>query len=169
MFGFLFNPNGRVTLKGIWLGFLLPLVAIFAALHYSREFIGPAAGIGILVMLLFYLWPSIAVPAKRLHDIGLTGWILGGFVLAYFIFFCLFIFAIIGEMDMEAVMAAQESGEPYEPTEEESIAMVEGALKSSVTKIAQYGSIATAAISFILLYLVPGKKGDNKYGPDPRG
>lgn len=66
---FLFNPNGRISRKDIWLVYLFPLISVlFIAVMLNREFpiIEP--------VLLFFAWPSIAVSAKRFHDRGMSGW-----------------------------------------------------------------------------------------------
>jgi uncharacterized membrane protein YhaH (DUF805 family) len=60
----LFNPNGRIGRKGFWLGVLfLFLVNILAAI--------PLLGLLLVIPLIFM---SVCVWAKRLHDMGKTGW-----------------------------------------------------------------------------------------------
>lgn len=88
----LFNPVGRVSVKGFWLLFVVPLfgfnilASILSALGFSL--IGDSLAV---LTFLFFLWPSMNIIIKRLHDLGRTGWL----IVAYF--FSLFgIFMLVG-------------------------------------------------------------------------
>lgn len=82
--GFLFSPFGRVSLGQFWLLFLLPLLAvqiaaaigdtIFFDMRVNAQTGLPQSGPLSIMVGLFYFWPSIAVPVKRYHDHGMTGW-----------------------------------------------------------------------------------------------
>ncbi len=174
MFDFLFNPNGRVSRKGIWTGYLLPYIAAsivatqvdFAlatgggglisdtavrsdVLQMKREvaLAVPGAGMFSLLLSLFYFWPSIAVSVKRFHDRGMTGW----WVL---IFLVAIAAALVGTvMTFLAAAVANPSGHG------------EGSMASVVVMaVITFGLLGA---QFVILYLLPGTEGPNRYGPDP--
>ncbi len=75
MWEFLFSAKGRISRADIWFRFLLPLVALFGlATFLNAALIGEDAGPAWIVLILFYLWPSIVVLMKRFHDRGMSGW-----------------------------------------------------------------------------------------------
>lgn len=160
MFNFLFNPCGRVSRKGIWLGLFLPMVgANFAAAFVDAMIFGamggltvdatgslqaPATGVFSMLVSLFFLWPSIAVSVKRFHDRNMSGWWVLWFLL---IVVGGVVFAFVG-----GAAAAASTG-----------ALGEGAMIGFL--IAMAGGLA----QFIILYVLPGTPGGNQYGSDPRG
>lgn len=154
MLEFLFSPHGRVSRAQIWLGLTLPqlvLVSVGAAgdlalasarlEHDAAGAITPIPWIG-LSIALFFLWPNIVVAVKRFHDRGLSGWWTPGFPLL-----------------------AAAGG----------VAAVDGA----ASPVAMQAAIATAAglaamtgallLQFVILYVLPGEQGPNRYGPPGRG
>ena len=175
MFNFLFNPNGRVTLRGMWLGFLIPFLVLFFGLSFASDNLGEMSGVAgllLFLVLLFYLWPAIAVPAKRFHDIGLTGWVIPVFFLLYIIFFGVFLTPIMAQMPWGEIIEMAENNEQWEPTPQEEAELenkFEEAGQSPMAMAGLGGFALTWLVSFVLLYLWPGKRGENKYGPDPRG
>lgn len=62
----LFSFNGRTRRSHFWLGWLIWLGLTVVA--------GWLPLIG-LVLLIALLWPGFAIVVKRLHDMGLSGWI----------------------------------------------------------------------------------------------
>lgn len=61
-----FNPNGRISRKDFWLGFLALLV-VSNLLHLLLV-------VGTLISFcLFYCW--VCLFSKRLHDMGRSGWL----------------------------------------------------------------------------------------------
>ena len=84
------------------------------------------------------LVPSLAVSARRLQDIGKSGW----FMLILFIP-SIFMGVIAG------IMAATSTNLGF--------VLIFGGL-----------ALFALAIYFILLYVAEGNKGPNKYGPDPK-
>lgn len=76
--GFLFSSNSRIPRKRYWLSYILPALAIYFVAAIldtiitagSPERVSPVQ----LLVSLFFLWPSFAIAAKRLHDRGMSGW-----------------------------------------------------------------------------------------------
>ena len=69
---FLFLSTGRIHRAKFWLGLLISKIVLLgsiAAIGLTAE--GYAAG---AVSLPLYLWVLSAVSAKRLHDMGMSGW-----------------------------------------------------------------------------------------------
>lgn len=158
---FLFNPNGRVSRKDIWIKFALVyiLVTIVAGvLDYSMGFV-VVEWFGLAVSL-FYAWPGIAVPVKRFHDRGMTGW-----------------WVLIGWIAIIIGLAVALS--PFYPLFAESINNPEAIDEAAYEEVLLVGSnmgifllgmliiFATGLFFFIVNYCLAGHKGLNKYGPDP--
>ncbi len=79
MMDFLFNPHGRISRKGFLVAYLAPY--LFLVYIVGPMFAG--LGLSILQVLigLFLLWPNlVAVPVKRFHDMGASGWYQAGIV-----------------------------------------------------------------------------------------
>lgn len=85
---FYLSGDGRVSLGQYWLKWLLPvfgfwilyglvisMFGLFSLEAYLEGQIGPATFMAYLPGLLL-IWPSFAVGAKRLHDIGWNGWLM---------------------------------------------------------------------------------------------
>jgi uncharacterized membrane protein YhaH (DUF805 family) len=69
---FLFLPTGRISRAKFWLGLLISKNVLFgsiASIGWTAG--GRAAG---AISLPLYLWILSAVSAKRLHDMGVSGW-----------------------------------------------------------------------------------------------
>ena len=171
MFDFLFNPQGRISRKGIWLGYFLPYLAITIVLSII-EGIVPALGFLSVIVGLFYLWPGIgAVPAKRLHDLGLSGWWL---LLIYAVSFGLLIWlivAVIGGASGTDAFGAFEDGSFERMTETEQMALLGelfAAGFSSGAALIPTVLLGIASIaSFVVFYCWPGQRADNRFGRDP--
>ena len=171
MFDFLFNPQGRISRKGIWLGYFLPYLAITIVLSIV-EGIVPALGFLSLLVGLFYLWPGIgAVPIKRLHDLGLSGWWL---LLLYALSFGLLIWFVVAVMTGAAdtgALAAFEDGSFEQMTEAEQMAML-GELfttgfASGAALIPGIVLVIASIANFVVFYCWPGQRKDNRFGNDP--
>jgi uncharacterized membrane protein YhaH (DUF805 family) len=152
MFDFLFNPNGRVSRKGIWLGLYLPQLALgVAALMIDAAALGaaiaareiPPLGLASGLVTLFFFWPNIAVSVKRFHDRGMSGW--------WVLWFLLILLAGLAFALMDAANAVA--------TGAGGAGMMLGVLVVVVAGLVQ----------FVMLYLLPGQQGANAHGPDPRG
>ena len=169
MFDFLFNPQGRISRKGWWLGYFLPYLAITIVVSLLEPISAIFAFIGVLVSL-FYLWPGmVAVPVKRFHDLGMTGfWQLGFAILSIVLFVAMFVG--IG------IQAAQSGGEDELarlgtlPEDEQMAAMAEvigGSMGNPVTLISV---ILLGVLTLAYLYFMGikrGQAGPNTHGEDP--
>lgn len=157
MLSFLFSPHGRLSRKQIW-----QLYAVFAviavavngwvSLSTSRENVvallnqdpdNPLA-LALTVQSLI-LYPMIAVAIvpiiKRYHDRGMSGW----WVLwAPLIAFAPFIVTALLGIDL-------------------------GALGSVPNGIAAAWYFATLIAFFVILSVLRGQRGENRFGPDPLG
>lgn len=80
---FFLSPTGRVSRRQYWLHFVLPLWAIGVAVVIVEALLGqqgtsPAGGYAPGWMYDLYavafLWPTVAVAIKRIHDRGRSGW-----------------------------------------------------------------------------------------------
>ena len=64
----LLSPQGRIGRAAFWIGFALVMV-LSVALNLIPGVIGHLLG-------FVLLWPQVCINAKRLHDMGRTGWLL---------------------------------------------------------------------------------------------
>jgi uncharacterized membrane protein YhaH (DUF805 family) len=79
-----FSFDGRVNRKVFWLNFVvlivMPVILVTSIIDVSMGYAGrhgPASLVGMLALV----WPSLAVQAKRWHDIDKSAWwILVGFI-----------------------------------------------------------------------------------------
>lgn len=178
MLNFLFNPNGRVSRREIWLFFLLPSViagaianTLDASLLASQTASGAKpglAGVGVFSLLvsLFYLWPSIAVPVKRLHDRNISGWWLLFINAAAIGLFLAAAWLLFG--DVFAMLASQASAGSVSDAQMQAAMMriVSGRAPGDAMLMAAAG-LGVLIVLFVMLYLLPGTDGDNDYGCDP--
>lgn len=171
MFDFLFNPQGRISRRGIWLGFLLPYLAVTILISVLAALV-PVLGLLSFLVSLFYFWPSIgAVPIKRLHDLGLSGWWL---LLIYAVSVGLLVLTMIGAFGSDAgqaYLAAAEDGSLASMSEEAQarlfLGLVTGAMSTALGLIGVVLSVVFSLFTFVLFYLWPGQRRDNRFGRDP--
>jgi uncharacterized membrane protein YhaH (DUF805 family) len=175
MIGFLFNPNGRVSRSQIWIWYFFPqLIAsgvarmldsvIFASSTLGDPMaVAPLFGLSSAVTL-FFLWPSIAVPVKRFHDRGMSGWwvlwfglaVLGGVLAA--------IASLASTVDLQAAMEAAQKGVEVTPT----VAADQATGAAAFASLGLLVALAAAIAQFVILFTLPGDDGANRFGPDPR-
>ncbi len=166
MFDFLFNPKGRISRKGMWLGFFLPYFLISVGLGALGE-AAPVFGVLSTVVGIFYLWPStIAVPMKRLHDHGRSGW----WLLGYYGVTLLLTVLIGVEYGQILRGAGVGAGSVMTPAEQSAIFLdyFPQVLRTGLGLFATVGTIALVLFFFVYLYVVPGERADNRYGRDPQ-
>ena len=143
----LFSFQGRTRRSHFWIGWLLLFAASFI--------LGWIPFLGILLSLGL-IWPNLAITVKRLHDMGLSGWLAAvpyvvgivGSVLAF------------GMIGMSAVANAN-------GLDSEDPAAVLALLGPA---FGLFGIMFLVGIGFLLwIGLTDSKPGDNKYGPNPKG
>ena len=172
MFDFLFNPNGRISRKGFVLGFLPPWLLLTQIPGFIVPS-GPDVGIvwtlvGLVVTLagLFFLWPSfVAVPVKRLHDLGLSG----------FLQVIVPVLGLIGFVLIFVGMFNAYGGSPedfalqFEGIESNAQAMdaVWPLIKASPLALVGMALVFAYVLEFIAFALIPGQRGPNQHGEDP--
>jgi uncharacterized membrane protein YhaH (DUF805 family) len=171
MLGFLCNPNGRVSRSQFWLGLIFPQMiaggiagfvdaanAASMAIATDTTPTAPLFGLSAVVTLAFF-WPNIAVPAKRFRDRGMSGWWVLWFLLIVLggAFMGLISLAGVG-----GVVDAYRAPQGYTPD----ISEAGGAV--TFAALCFLVSIAAVLAQFVILYLLPGQEGANRFGPDPR-
>ena len=143
----LFSFQGRTRRSHFWIAWLLLFAASFI--------LGWIPFLGILLSLGL-IWPNLAITVKRLHDMGLSGWLAAipyvvgivGSVLAF------------GMIGMSAVANAN-------GLDSEDPAAVLALLGPA---FGLFGIMFLVGIGFLLwIGLTDSKPGDNKYGPNPKG
>ena len=85
-FGQLFTRfEGRISRKEWWIGFILLYVLQFIV-YFAATALGiigvdagtgqmtPAGAAAVFVIIIIFLWPALALHAKRWHDRGKSGW-----------------------------------------------------------------------------------------------
>lgn len=151
----LFSYKGRVGRGPFWAGW-----AITFGLGILVSFIPP------LIFLSLYM--QGAYYGKRLHDLGTTAWW----------FWILFIVLMIGMVllfvglwpALDPIFEAVMNGEDPDPD------MIQQFFEDNPSLVGiMFGGLALmllAGLGQFILWLIcgiaPGKRGDNKYGPDPR-
>jgi len=123
----------------------------------SVGFFGAAGILGFLLIIfwLAVLIPSIAVQTRRLHDTDRSGWWLGAFYLLYAVYFAM-LFLGIGPM-----LKGVTPGTQPDPQ------IVFGGM---FVAIMIFGTLMFFyMVALVVLYCLPGTKGENRYGEDPYG
>jgi len=139
----LFSFQGRLRRSHFWIGWLIVLAA--NVLTSWIPFVG-----------LLLLWPTFAIGVKRLHDMGLTGWL----IVTPWVLNIIGTIAIVGSIGVQAIMNSQ-ALEAEDPA-----AII--ALLAPVFGL--LGLLLLANLGFLLwIGLVEGTRGPNRYGEDPKG
>lgn len=162
---FLFGLSGRVSVPGYWLFYVVPCL-VLAHLPYIVLYAGYFPGwLGLWSagLMLVYFWPSIAVPVKRLHDWGRSGWWIC-FLLGLYVMPVLFVVHRLARI-AEVQLAFEQlfAGEGTFPGLLVAV-MLEAPVETLL--MAVIPSLA-GLIAFALFGLVPGQRGANRFGPDP--
>ncbi|WP_427791451.1 DUF805 domain-containing protein [Brevundimonas diminuta] len=139
--------NGRLRRQHFWISWLI-LLGVSVVLGWI-----PILG-GLISLAL--IWPNVAITVKRLHDMGKTGWFA---VIPWVgvIIGTIMIFGAVGT----AIIANAQAFESEDP------AAVLALLGSMMGGIAVMGLVGLAFLLWI--GIVDSQKGDNKYGPNPKG
>lgn len=146
----LFSPSGRIGRGPFWAGWAISFAA--------GLILGWIPIIGLLVALV-NIYVAICVYGKRLHDMGKTAWIYGGYLIA-----SLIAVIVAFAMFLGPIMADPTAFETM--TEEEAAMMM---LTSGGPALIIFALTALIGIAIWLWCgIAPGQRGDNQYGPDPR-
>jgi uncharacterized membrane protein YhaH (DUF805 family) len=139
------SPDGRIGRAAYWIGWVIILVVeVLLRLLLGVPFVTtPADTIAVRGMSFMIdavlLYPSIMVMAKRLHDRGYSGWVVGWLIVPYIVIMITNLLGI--------------SGDP------ENMGVVETLLLLATTVI---------MIAFMIeLGFRRGTDGDNEFGPAP--
>ncbi len=168
----LFSPNGRIDQPTYWRAVLI-LFGISAVLTVVAAFVSPFLSF----LSIIFIWPWIAVHAKRFHDAGKTGWLtLAMIVLAVIV--SLVAQAILPPLfgvnvaDMQREM--EENMADYMSSNDPGAAMVYAMQEAKKMSQAQLlpsilsTGIVTGVVGFVMS-LFKTDPNDNQYGPGPGG
>jgi len=143
----LFSFEGRTRRSHFWIGWLICLgVSVVAGWI-------PVIGFFISIALI---WPNLAISVKRLHDMGKSGWL----VAIPWVVTLVGMFVAFGMIGVAAFgnVAALEREDPAAI-----LALIGPAL-------GLFCLIALVGLGFLLwIGLSDGQRGDNRYGPNPKG
>ncbi len=143
----LFSFEGRMRRTHFWIGWLICLG------------IGVVAGwipiIGVLLSIAL-IWPNLAITVKRLHDMGHTGWLAA----------VPFVANVVGAIFIFATVGAQIFTN-YAAIDNEDPAAVWAMIGPMFGIL---GILALVNLGFLLwVGLTNGQRGDNRFGPNPKG
>jgi uncharacterized membrane protein YhaH (DUF805 family) len=157
--GFLLSPSGRVSRRGLWLGYLLTFAVLGAAAYFGDKALAARGGFvlpeqlialqpaldiagGPLLLAVFVLvpWATAMMVLKRLHDRGFGGLLLVWKVL------------VLGALGWLAWNA-------------------EGLVPGDAGRLIAIGALAVGALMIlraaIIVLFLAGQEGENRFGPDP--
>jgi uncharacterized membrane protein YhaH (DUF805 family) len=143
----LFSFEGRTRRSHFWIGWLICLGA------------GVVAGwiplIGFVISIAL-IWPNLAITVKRLHDLGMSGWVAAVPFVANIVGFIMIFVSVGASVFMNAT--ALENEDP---------AAILALIGPAVGIL---GLLFLVNFGFLLwVGLVDGKPGSNKYGSNPKG
>lgn len=143
----LFSFQGRLRRQHFWISWLICLG------------VGVVAGwiplLGILISLAL-IWPNVAITVKRLHDMGHSGWL------------CLvpIVVGIVGFIGIFATVGASIITNYAALENEDPVAI--WALVAPMFGI--IGIIGLVHLGFLIwIGVTEGQRGDNRFGPSPKG
>jgi uncharacterized membrane protein YhaH (DUF805 family) len=139
--------EGRIRRQHFWIGWLILLgVGVVAG---WIPFVG-------WILSLALIWPNTAIAVKRLHDMGQTGWL----VLIPWVAGIAGLFLVFTAVGFSAIFnaAALENEDPA------AIFALIGPMFGGLALI------VLVQLGFLLwIGLTDGQRGDNRYGPNPKG
>ena len=143
----LFSFEGRTRRSHFWIGWLICLGAGVVAGWI------PLIGFFISIALI---WPNLAITVKRLHDLGMSGWVAAVPFVANIVGFIMIFVSVGASVFMNAT--ALENEDPAAI-----LALIGPAFGI-------LGLLFLVNFGFLLwVGLVDGKPGSNKYGSSPKG
>ena len=142
----MFSFEGRMRRSHFWISWAILFVS-----GWILNFIPVLNLLGILM-----LWPHFAIGAKRLHDMGHTGWLIAAPYVVGLVGF-IAIFATVGA-SLLANYAAIENEDP---------AAILAMIGPSIGIV---GIVCLIQIGFLIwIGVVDSQRGDNRFGPNPKG
>ena len=142
------SPAGRIQVVVFWTRFLIP-----AALILGVARIVSGGGLLFTCAFILLIWPFTVGAVKRLHDLNLPGWI--GFVLWTVGPSLQVLWALFASTSEPTVVFR---GSSEVPIYSEDLAFGVGAVWFFLF-----------VFTTVFISLSPGRKGSNKYGPNPLG
>lgn len=163
--GLFFNPNGRITKAAFQSGALVLIVISFVfalmPLVASGTALMAVSSITTLIGLVM-IWCWIALWVKRLHQGGITGWMV---VLLGFGWFVvnMIVGTVITVVFAPDLMGAAPEGDGFMDIMQQSIE----ASQALAVPNAVAGALVSLAFVFIVNAALPSQDGENQYGPAP--
>jgi len=142
------STTGRIPVVVFWTRFLIP-----AALILGVARIVSGGGLLFTCAFILLIWPFTVGAVKRLHDLNLPGWI--GFVLWTVGPSLQVLWALFASTSEPTVVFR---GSSEVPIYSEDLAFGVGAVWFFLF-----------VFTTVFISLLPGRKGSNKYGPNPLG
>ncbi len=150
------DPRGRLRRSRFLWDLILPNIGAGLAIVALRLVDTPATDIGIGAILALLLWSAnFAAPVARLHDLGLSA------LVHVIVLGVVFLFGTIGPVGSVDELAMRL---------EDWFNVVRGG-ESSVPPISGESARVAALIALVQVFVlsfVPGKRGPNRFGPDPK-
>lgn len=142
------SPAGRIPVVVFWTRFLIPAALILGVARIVSD-----GGLLFICAFLLLIWPFTVGAVKRLHDLNFPGWI--GFVLWTAGPLLQVVWALFGSASEPMVVFRGWSEVP----------IYSGDLAFGVGAVWFFFFVFTT----VFISLSPGRKGSNKYGPNPLG
>ncbi|MEZ6002417.1 DUF805 domain-containing protein [Hyphomonas sp.] len=166
----LFSPNGRIDQPTYWRAVLI-LFGISAVLSVVSAYVSPFLGVASII----FIWPWIAVHAKRFHDAGKTGWLTLAIIVLAIIVSAIAGYVLPGlfGVDVTAMQREmQENMEDYLSSNDPGAAMVYAMQESKRMSQAQLipSILATGIVTGVVgvvMGLFKTDPNDNQYGLAP--
>ncbi|MFO1186382.1 MAG: DUF805 domain-containing protein [Alphaproteobacteria bacterium] len=154
MLRFLFSPVGRISRKDFWLLFFIPYnvvgTVIFVPLLGAVDLGNTRDVFWFVAFELVALWILIAVLGRRLHDCGITSWPILAVTLAGFALMEIGWALRGGDWRETQIDLEKMTGFPF-----------------LIGLIGVFLGAAGGGLAILCAMLVPGQKGDNRFGSDP--
>ncbi|AYG95212.1 DUF805 domain-containing protein [Brevundimonas naejangsanensis] len=143
----MFSFNGRLRRQHFWISWLI--------LFGAGMVLGWIPVLGLLLSIVL-IWPNLAITVKRLHDMGKSGW----FALIPWVANVVGFFMIIGAVGT-AIITNPQAFENEDP------AVILSMLGSMMGGLS---IMLLAGLVFLLwIGVSDSQKGDNRFGPNPKG
>ncbi len=156
---FLFSPYGRTNRKGVWFFLALYLALTYGSIE-ADKFLGTysvvmATGAIETLVGLFLLWPSIAVPVRRLHDLGYSGWwVLWVSIIAVALLVAVIVAGVFAGADLGFLANMDQT------TADQAINYRDVPL---ITWAALAAGATPVLIQYYMLGFLPGQEGENRF------